>query len=121
MAIIRPFNALRPNPEIASRVASRPYDVLNSEEARAEANGNPFSFLHVTKPEIDLPAGTDIHSIEVYDKAKENLQQLMGNGILLKEERPCYYIYQLIMPAHHSLGGGGNGIDTCRIGALLVF
>jgi uncharacterized protein (DUF1015 family) len=104
MAIIKPFLALRPKPELATQVASRPYDVLNSEEARAEANGNPFSFLHVTKPEIDLPDGTDIHSREVYDKAKENLQQLMGNGILLKEERPCYYIYQLIMNGRSQTG-----------------
>ncbi len=97
MAIIKPFQALRPQTELAQQVASPPYDVLNSEEARAEANGNPFSFLHVTKSEIDLPAGIDTHSQEVYDKAKENLQQLIGEGILLREEKPCYYIYQLIM------------------------
>lgn len=97
MAIIKPFQALRPQSELAQQVASPPYDVLNSEEARAEANGNPFSFLHVTKSEIDLPAGMDTHRQEVYDKAKENLQQLIREGILLKEEKPCYYIYQLIM------------------------
>ncbi len=107
MATIKPFHALRPRPELAQQVASRPYDVLNSEEARTEANGNPVSFLHVTKSEIDLPAGIDIHSREVYDKAKENLQQLMENDVLLKEEKPCYYIYQLIMPAR--AGSDGNG------------
>jgi uncharacterized protein (DUF1015 family) len=69
MAIIKPFKALRPHNEYAAQVASRPYDVLNSEEARKEAGGNLLSFLHVTKAEIDLPAGTDIHSEAVYQKA----------------------------------------------------
>jgi uncharacterized protein (DUF1015 family) len=104
MAIIKPFHALRPQQEQAPQVASRPYDVLNSEEARAEAAGNPVSFLHVTKSEIDLPPGVDIHSQEVYDKAKENLQQLISNGTLLKEEKPCYYIYQLIMNGRSQTG-----------------
>ena len=77
MAIIKPFKALRPKQELAQQVASRPYDVLNSEEARAEANGNPFSFLHVTKSEIDLPADIDSYSTAVYERAKENLQQFI--------------------------------------------
>ena len=72
MAIISPFNAVRPKPELAQQVAARPYDVLNSEEARIEAKGNPYSFLHVTKSEIDLPADVDTHSKAVYEKAKEN-------------------------------------------------
>ena len=104
MAIIKPFNALRPQAEIAAQVASKPYDVLNSEEARVEANGNPVSFLHVTKSEIDLPADIDTHSTAVYEKAKENLQQLIVNGILFKEEKPCYYIYQLVMNGHSQTG-----------------
>ena len=104
MAIIKPFNALRPQAEIAAQVASKPYDVLNSEEARAEANGNPVSFLHVTKSEIDLPADIDTHSTAVYEKAKENLQQLIVNGILFKEEKPCYYIYQLVMNGRSQTG-----------------
>ena len=104
MAIIKPFFALRPKEELAAQVASRPYDVLNSEEARSEANGNPVSFLHVTKSEIDLPAGINIHSPEVYTKAKENLQQLIKNGILFKEDKPCYYIYQLIMNGRSQTG-----------------
>jgi uncharacterized protein (DUF1015 family) len=104
MATIKPFNALRPKEELAQKVASRPYDVLNSEEARAEANGNSFSFLHVTKSEIDLPAGINIHSLEVYTKAKENLQQLIKDGILFKEDKPCYYIYQLIMNGRSQTG-----------------
>ena len=104
MAIIKPFHALKPIPESAQQVASPPYDVLNSEEARAAANGNPFSFLHVTKSEIDLPATVDPHSQEVYDKAKENLQQFIEHGILVKEEKPCYYIYQLVMEGRSQTG-----------------
>jgi uncharacterized protein (DUF1015 family) len=74
MAMIRPFRALRPHNEYAAQVASRPYDVLNSEEARKEAEGNLVSFLHVTKPEIDLPPATSTYSEEVYEKAKTNLE-----------------------------------------------
>lgn len=95
MAIIKPFRALRPHIEYAAQVASKPYDVLNSEEARAEAKGNPLSFLHVTKSEIDLPAGGDTHTPEVYQKAKENLDRLFDRSILFQDEKPCYYIYEL--------------------------
>lgn len=104
MAIIKPFNALRPKPELAPQVASRPYDVLNSEEARTEAKGNPASFLHVTKSEIDLPISVNIHSKEVYIKAKENLDQLIKDGTLFKEEKPSYYIYQLVMNGRSQTG-----------------
>ncbi len=104
MAIISPFKALRPKPELAPQVASRPYDVLNSEEAREEAKGNANSFLHVTKSEIDLPVDIDTHSKSVYEKAKENLQQLISNGVLVKETKPCYYIYQLIMNGRSQTG-----------------
>ncbi len=104
MAIIKPFKALRPQAGLSEKVASRPYDVLNSEEAREEAKDNPVSFLHVTKSEIDLPAGIDIHSKEVYEKAKENLQDLIRHGILQQEEKPCYYIYQLIMNGRSQTG-----------------
>ena len=104
MAIISPFNAVRPKPELAPQVAARPYDVLNSEEARIEAKGNPYSFLHVTKSEIDLPADVDTHSAAVYEKAKENLQHLISNGVLVKETKPCYYIYQLIMNGRSQTG-----------------
>src|ERR1700675_2517053 len=97
MANIQPFKSLRPVPELVQEVASRPYDVLNSEEAGVIATGNPYSFLHVTKPEIDLPANIDVHSQPVYEKAKANLEQLVKNGVLFKEEKPCYYIYQLVM------------------------
>jgi uncharacterized protein (DUF1015 family) len=95
MAQIKPFRALRPHSEYAAQVASRPYDVLNSEEARKEAGDNLLSFLHVTKSEIDLPADIDIHSDQVYEKAKENLQKLVQKKILFQNEKPCYYIYEL--------------------------
>ncbi len=104
MAIIKPFQALRPQPAMAQQVASRPYDVLNSEEARIEAGNNPYSFLHVTKSEIDLPVDIDIHSTPVYAKAKENLYNLITNGILIKEDKPCYYIYQLVMNGRSQTG-----------------
>jgi uncharacterized protein (DUF1015 family) len=108
MATIAPFKAVRPKPDIAQQVASKPYDVLNSEEARAEAKDNPFSFLHVTKSEIDLPANVDVHSHQVYEKAKANLEQLINDGVLSREEKPCYYIYQLVMPARSEWGGIGR-------------
>ncbi|MGZ8552752.1 MAG: DUF1015 domain-containing protein [Chitinophagaceae bacterium] len=104
MAIIKPFKALRPKPDIADKVASPPYDVLNSTEAKEEAKGNPYSFLHITKAEIDLPDGTDLHSQAVYDKAKDNLQDFLQQGIIFQEEKPCYYIYQLVMKGRSQTG-----------------
>lgn len=95
MAIIKPFRALRPHNEYAAQVASRPYDVLSSEEARKEVQGNLLSFLHVTKSEVDLPADADIHTEAVYQKAKENLDHLIERKILFQDEAPCYYIYEL--------------------------
>jgi uncharacterized protein (DUF1015 family) len=97
MAIIKPFKAYRPKAELAEKVASRPYDVLNSEEARIEANGNPHSFLHVTKSEIDLPEGIDIHTDVVYNKAKSNIEELIKSGIFQQDKNACYYIYAQTM------------------------
>ena len=104
MAEIKPFRALRPRQELSKQVASRPYDVLNSAEAREEAKDNPYSFLHVTKSEIDLPEDIDLHSKAVYDKASENLQALIKNGTLQQDEHSCYYIYQLIMEGRSQSG-----------------
>ena len=104
MAIIKPFKALRPKQEISKQLASPPYDVLNSEEARTAAFNNPVSFLHVTKSEIDLTPGIDTHSKEVYQKAKENLQQFINDGFLATEEKACYYIYQLVMNGRSQTG-----------------
>jgi len=95
MAHIKPFRALRPHNEYAAQLASRPYDVLSSDEARKEAEGNLLSFLHITKAEIDLPAAVDIHSKEVYLKARENLEHFIKRKILFQDETPCYYIYEL--------------------------
>ena len=104
MAIIKPFKSLRPKKEIAEKVASRPYDVLNSQEAKKEADGNDYSFLRVTKSEIDLPDEIEIHSQQVYDKAKSNLELFIQNGTLFSEEKPCYYIYQLVMNGKSQTG-----------------
>jgi uncharacterized protein (DUF1015 family) len=104
MASIIPFKALRPTTDSASRLASRPYDVLNSQEAREEARGNADSFLHITKSEIDLPDGIDIHSQQVYDKAKQNLEAFVQRGVLFRESTPCYYIYQLVMNGRSQTG-----------------
>jgi uncharacterized protein (DUF1015 family) len=104
VAIIRPFRALRPQPDRAEQVASVPYDVVNTDEARALAEGNPFSFLHVSRPEIDLPAGTDIHSDAVYRKAVENFEKLIATAPLEKESEPSLYLYRLIMDDHEQIG-----------------
>src|SRR5215470_11565515 len=104
MAIIKPFKGLRPRPDVAEKVASRPYDVLSSEEARVEAKDNPYSFLHITKPEIDLPAGIDVHSQLVYQKAKENLDRFVSQEILFHEKQPCYYVYELTMTGKSQTG-----------------
>lgn len=97
MISISPFKALRPEAQFAKQVASRPYDVLSSKEAKIEAEGNPFSFLHITKSEIDLPVNLDVHSTEIYSKAKENLDAFISRPVLFSESKPCYYIYQLVM------------------------
>ncbi len=104
MATIAPFKALRPQAQFAKQVASPPYDVLNSKEAKIAARGNPNSFLHITKSEIDLPENIDVHSQPVYDKAKENLKAFLQRDILFRENKPCYYIYQLIMNGRTQTG-----------------
>ncbi|HXS00022.1 MAG TPA: DUF1015 family protein [Pyrinomonadaceae bacterium] len=104
MAVIRPFRALRPQVDRAESVASVPYDVVNTDEARALAEGNPFSFLHVSRPEIDLPAGTDIHSDVVYRKAVENFEKLIAECPMEEESEPSIYLYRLIMGNHEQIG-----------------
>jgi uncharacterized protein (DUF1015 family) len=104
MAIISAFRALRPSKELASRVASFPYDVLNSAEARLIADKNPYSFLHITKAEVDLPEGSDIHSEKVYQKAADNLFIFRDNKILVRDEKPAYYIYELTMNGRKQTG-----------------
>ena len=104
MAVIRPFRALRPRPEQAQTVASVPYDVVNTEEARALAEGNSLSFLHVSRPEIDLPPGTNLYSDTVYRKAVENFEQLIARCPLEQEGEPSLYLYRLIMGHHQQIG-----------------
>jgi len=104
VAVIRPFRALRPPAERAQAVASVPYDVVNTEEARALAEGNPLSFLHVSRPEIDLPPGTDIYSDAVYRKAVDNFEKLIATCPLEKEAEPSLYLYRLIMGQHEQIG-----------------
>ena len=104
MAVIRPFSALRPPADRATAVASVPYDVVNTDEARALAANNPLSFLHVSRPEIDLPDGTDMHSDPVYRKAIENFGRLTKDCPLVTEESPSIYLYRLIMGDHEQIG-----------------
>jgi len=104
MADIRPFQGLRPKPELVQKVASPPYDVLNSQEARELAKDNPMSFLHVVKAEIDLGPDIDTHSGQVYKKGAENLQKFLRDGILIQDASPCFYIYQITMGSHTQLG-----------------
>ena len=104
MSLIRPFPALRPAPGRAAEVIAPPYDVLNTAEARAMAEGRPWSFLHISKPEIDLPADTDPYAPEVYAKAAENLKKMMDAGVLKQDEQACYYAYRLIMGQHVQVG-----------------
>ena len=115
MITITPFKALRPETQFAKQVASKPYDVLTSKEAKIEAQGNPNSFLHVTKSEIDLPANTDPYSEKVYYKAKENLDAFISRRILFRENKPCYYIYKLVMPPIAKTGKGHSqtGLVCC--------
>ena len=104
MATIRPFAALRPKPDVASRVCELPYDVMSSEEARRLAAGNPLSFLRVSKPEIDLPPGTNPYSPEVYAKGRENFNHLIAEGVLRQDPAAGFYLYRQVMGRHAQVG-----------------
>jgi uncharacterized protein (DUF1015 family) len=104
MATIKPFAALRPRPELADKICELPYDVMSSEEARQVAAGNPFSFLHVSKPEIDLPPDTDPYAPQVYAKGKENFARLIAQGALRQDAAPCFYLYRQVMGKHSQVG-----------------
>lgn len=104
MAIFRPFKAIRPVPEYADKVAALPYDVMNSKEAAEMVKGNPYSFLHVDKAEIDLPEGTDLYSEQVYLKARENLDKLVSDGICEQDGENRFYIYRQIMNGRSQTG-----------------
>ena len=102
--LVRPFPGLRAAPDRAAEVAAPPYDVLTSDEARRQADGKPWSFLHVSKAEIDLAPGTSPHAPEVYRKAAENFRRMIEAGVLVKNPRPGYYIYRLGTAAHEQIG-----------------
>ncbi len=104
MAVFKAFTAIRPLPAYAAQVAALPYDVMNSAEAAEAVKGNPYSFLHVDKAEIDLPAGTDLYSDEVYQKARENLKALVEQGICQKDGKPCFFLYRQIMDGRSQTG-----------------
>ena len=104
MSAIFPFAALRPTPKAAPLVASVPYDVVSSDEARALASGNPLSFLHVSRPEIDMGAGADLHSAAAYGQAASAFDALTSEAPLIVEEVPSFYVYRLHMGKHVQAG-----------------
>ncbi len=120
MAILKAFKGLRPPKEIAKEIASRPYDVLNSKEARKEAEGNPYSLLHIIKPEIDLPEGIDEHAEEVYNKALENFTMYREKGWLVQDQQDCLYIYAQTMNGKTQYGiVGCAGVEDYMNGIIL--
>lgn len=115
MAVFKPFAAIRPLPEYAQQVAALPYDVMSSAEARELAEGNPCSFLHVDKAEIDLDPCMDPYDARVYQKARENLDQLVADGVCKQDAKPCFYIYRQIMDGRAQTGlVGCASIDDYR-------
>ncbi len=119
MTLIKPLRGLRPVPDKAAAVAAPPYDVLNTAEARERAQNKPYSFLHISKPEIDLPEDTDPYAPEVYAKGAENLQKMIDAGVLMRDAEPTYYIYRLTMGNHVQTGlvfaGSVADYDSNRI------
>lgn len=109
LPLLRPFAGVRPAPEQAAAVAAPPYDVLNTEEARVLAADKPWSFLHISKPEIDLPAGTDPYAPEVYAQGAAAWRQMLAEGVLRRDASPCFYIYRLTMGDHVQTGIVGAG------------
>ncbi|MDB5888502.1 MAG: hypothetical protein JWM03_1374 [Rhodocyclales bacterium] len=104
MHLIQPFTGLHPAAGRAPEIVAPPYDVLSSDEARARVAGKQWSFLHISKPEIDLPAGIDVYSAPVYAKAAENLQRMVEAGVLVRDDVPCYYVYRIVMGGHVQTG-----------------
>ena len=104
MINVRPFAAVRPRTELAAMVAALPYDVMSEDEARSMASGNLYSFLHVDRPEIDFPAGTDPHGSAVYEHAAQALQQMITDGVLVQDESPCLYLYRQVMAGRVQTG-----------------
>lgn len=119
MAVLRPFKAIRPVPEKADKVGALPYDVMNSDEAREMVKDNPYSFLHVDKAEIDLPRDTYIYDEKVYEKARENLEKLISDGVLSQDKKPMLYIYRQVMNGRAQTGlVGCTAIDDYLNGVI---
>nr|WP_316979019.1 DUF1015 family protein [Shumkonia mesophila] len=119
LSLLRPFPALRPAPGRAAEVAAPPYDVLDSNEARAMAAGRPWSFLHVSKPEIDLDPGIDVYSAPVYAKAAANFARMIKDGVLVRDQAPCFYVYRLTMGDYVQTGVvGGASIAAYESGRI---
>lgn len=104
MAVLKPFKAVRPHPNFACKVASLPYDVMDRNEAKKVSLNNPYSFLHITRSEIDLESSIDPYSVEVYIKAKSNFDQMINDGTLIQDTKPYYYIYRQIMDTRTQTG-----------------
>ncbi len=119
LPLLRPFVALRPTPSHAFAVVAPPYDVLTSEEARHQVIGRPYSFLHVSKAEIDLPHGTEPSAPAVYAKAAENLKHFLKSGVLVREYKPCFYIYRMRTSEHIQTGiSGAAAIEAYETGRI---
>jgi uncharacterized protein (DUF1015 family) len=115
--IVKPFRAVRPRSDLSERIASLPYDVVNSAEARRMADGDPYSFLHVIRPEIDLPADTPPYSDAVYRRGAENLRAMIEKGWLVRDARPAYYVYRLTMDGRSQTGVlGAVSVEEYRSG-----
>jgi len=115
MSIVRAFKAVRPAPGLAAQVAALPYDVMNSEEARQIVVGNPHSFLHVDKAEIDLDPAIDLYDTRVYEKARDNLNEMVERGVFIQDEKPCLYIYKQVMNGRAQVGiVGCTAVDDYR-------
>lgn len=104
MSVVRAFKAVRPAAQLADKVAALPYDVMNSQEARQMVAGNPHSFLHVDKAEIDLDPAIDLYDTRVYEKARDNLYKMIADGVFVQEEKPCLYIYKQVMDGRAQIG-----------------
>jgi len=119
MSTFKPFKALRPIPDKAKAIASMPYDVMDSDEARKEVQKNPLSFLHVEKPEVDLPSGTDLYDPAVYAKARENLYKYVSDGYMKQDAQPAYYIYKQVMDGRAQIGLVGlTSVDEYMDGTI---
>jgi uncharacterized protein (DUF1015 family) len=119
MATFKPFKAVRPVPEKAQAIASLPYDVMDSDEARAEVKKHPLSFIHVEKPEVDLPLGTDLYDPAVYAKAKENLYNYITDGHMIQDDKPMFYIYRQEMDGRYQYGLVGlSSVDEYMDGTI---